>query len=194
MKREELPKDVEKMILKEIHGTEKYMKLAAAYQELRLRNKIMQAHALSKKMKEIEDQVFSEFLKETTAQRESMSNILSPMSEEDRTMMNSYANSLIMMADVIEVIIMEMNQKVKKYRPDMRIVMFDKLNHLCNECKKNVSMLDDTLKSDYATNLFGETADDLFEMVVNKAKSFCNKLKRYEERVNKKTPRDAEVA
>lgn len=194
MRREDLPADVQRMILEEIHKTEKFMSLQSTHYALKAKGKFMQAQLIAQKMREIEEKVFLEFLKETTKARECMSNILAPMSEEDRGCMNAYANALMLVSDVIEVLISEMNQMVKKYRPDMRVVTFDKLNILSKEAKKNVLSIDQTFKDEYAENLFGDTADKLYGLIYNQAKSFCTKINKHAETVNKKAKSPSKVA
>ena len=194
MTREELPKDVQNMILDEIHKTEKFMKLASTYHALKIKGQFAQAHLINQKMREIEESVFREFLRETTKAREAMSNILSPMNEEDKASMNAYANGLMLLSDVIEVFVSEMNQIVKKYRPDMRVTSFDKINYLSKEAKKNVLLIDRTLKDEYMENLFGDTADKMFGLIYNQAKSFCTKLNKHAERVDKKAKSSSKVA
>ena len=181
-----ITKELKDEILKRVRTSKNYMRLSAAYQEYRMTGKYLQAKLVCKKMKEIEDKAFEEIIRNYKYEKREMTDIISPMSKEDRDIMNAYANGIIMISDVIEVMISEINQTVKKYHPDMMVTSFNELERLAKEAKKQVSFFDNTYKDEYVTNLFGTTADNLFEMVYNKAKSFVNKVKAHAENTHKK--------
>lgn len=69
--------------------------------------------------------------------------------------------------------------------------MFDKLQELANEARSHVRLIDGYENSDYYYNLYGDSADKLKDLIVNKGKSFVNKLKAYEERTKKKIKKSA---
>lgn len=72
--------------------------------------------------------------------------------------------------------------------------MFDKLVEIGKEAKRHVRMLDDYQADEFYMQAYGDAADNLCELAVNKAKGFIRKVKKHEETANKKTPRNAEVA
>ena len=87
-----------------------------------------------------------------------------------------------------------LNQLLKKYHPTFRIESFDKVAELSNEASGIVKMLDRYSEDEYYTNTYGTVVDNLFEMCFNKAKSFIGKIKKNEERANKKAAKNAKVA
>lgn len=182
MRREDLPKDIQELVLKEIYTTKKYMSLTATYQHHKAKGNMMQAMMAKKKMQEVEELVFEEFFKSAYKTEVLMSDIVSSMKNEDQITMNSYANGIVMLADVLDNIICEMNELVKKYKPDIKITAFDDLNALGKEAKKNIYSFDKSVRNVYATDLFGATADNLFKMIINKSKSFVNKLNGYDKK------------
>ncbi len=193
MRKEDLPKDIQELVLKEIYATPKYMNLAATYQHHRAKGNMMQAMMYKKMMKEVEDNVFKEFFNEAYKTKISMYEIMKGMNQEDQLTMNSYANGIMLLADVLDSIIGEMNQLVKRYKPDMKVVAFDDLNAMIKEAKKTVYTFDMNARDEYATDLFGITGDNLFKMIINKSKSFVKKLGEYEKKNknDKKGDKDA---
>lgn len=182
MRREDLPKDIQELVLKEIYATSKYMNLAATYQHHKAKGNMMQAMMAKKMMEEVENKVFEEFFKEAYRTKINMYEIMKEMSKEDQHTINSYANGIILLSDVLDNIITEMNQLVKRYKPDMVVTEFNKLNELTKKAKKTVYTFDMNAKEEYATDLFGATADNLFKMIINKSKSFVKKLGEYEKK------------
>lgn len=158
------------------------MSLAATYQHHKAKGNMMQAMMAKKMMQKVEDNVFEEFFKQAYKTKVSMYEIMKDMSKEDQLTMNSYANGIMLLADVLDNIVCEMNNMVKRYKPYMRVTSFDDLKGLTKEAKKTVYTFDMNAKEKYAIDLFGITADNLFEMIVNKAKSFVNKLNGYEKK------------
>ena len=189
-----ITKELRDEVLRRVRTSPQYMRLSAAYQQFRTTGNWMQASIVCKKMKSIEDVAFEEIIKHYKHERVEMSDIISPMSKEDRATMNTYANCMMMISDVIHNMIMDMNSLVKKYNPDMKVISFNDLESLSNEAKKHVLAFDGTYKDDYVTNLFGTTADKLYEMIFNKAKSFVTKVGKHAEEINKNASRNAEVA
>ena len=179
MRREDIPKDIQDLVLKEIYATPKYMNLAATYHHHKAKGNLMQAMMAKKMMKEAEDKVFEEFFKETYKSQVQMDEIVKDMNKEDQIMMNSYANGIMLLADVLDNIIIEMNQLVKKYKSDITVVAFDKLNGLSKEAKTTVYGFDNSVRDGHAIDLFGVTADNLYKMIINKSKSFVKKLNEY---------------
>lgn len=189
-----ITKELKDEILRQARTNHRYMALSAAYQQHRMKGEWNQARLICQKMKQIEDKVFKEVVKNYKYERKEMTDIISPMSKEDKNAMNIYANGLIMISDIIENMIIDMNSLVKKYHPDMRVISFNDLGKLAKEAKKQVAMFDGINKDEYVTNLFGSTADNLYEMVYNKVKSFVKKVNRHAEGTDKKATRNAEVA
>lgn len=117
------------------------------------------------------------------------------MNKDDMDMMCAYGYSVVMLADSLDTILMETDQLMKKYYPDYKIHAFDKLKQLGKESKNCLSLVEGLGGNDpYYMNLYGDSADKLTEMIVNKAKSFLNKVNRHEESINKKAKRNAKVS
>ena len=99
------------------------------------------------------------------------------MSEEDREEINVLTNSIIMLCDLVETFTMDCNEILKKYHPDYRIEMFDKVSECGKAAKAQVDFMSKSTDMVYQC-AFAEDADKITEMVRNKVKAFIRKLKR----------------
>lgn len=188
-----LSKEAIDAVYKEIYASREYRKMADAYQKHRLNGNVVQSMRLAKKMKDYEVEVFEGVARKYISRERITAGMILSMSDEDRKNMNILANSLLLMADVLDSLVVDANSILKKYT-GQKSTDFEKLNNLAKETKSLVSYFDNHLDNEQAQFLFGEMSDNLYKMTFNKAKSFINKLKKYEEETNKNTSRNAEVA
>jgi hypothetical protein len=115
------------------------------------------------------------------------------MSEEDKHFLNISSNALRMLADLVEVFIMDANTVMHRYGLN-NIKEYDKLSATLKESRALVRMFDTLTNDEKVSSLFGDCSDNLYKLVFNKASSFVNKVKKYEESVNKKMSRQTKVA
>lgn len=188
-----LSKEAIDAVYKEIYASREYRKMADAYQNHRLNGNVVQSMRIAKKMKDYEVEVFEGVARKYLSKERVTAQMILSMSDEDRKNMNILANSLLLMADVLDSLVVDANSILKKYT-GQKSTDFEKLNNLAKETKSLVSYFDNHLDNEQAQFLFGEMSDNLYKMTFNKAKSFINKLKKYEEETNKNTTRNAEVA
>lgn len=186
-------KDELDSIYKEIRLNPHYMKHARRYDQYKKHGQIMQAALEMKIMKEIEVQAFELVAKERIDVWEKVKKVIEGMTDEDRHFLNVMSNSMRMIADVVEVFIMDTNSTLKRYglKP---IKEYDKLQDVMKEAKACVRTFDTLTKDEKVISLFGDSCDNLYKLIFNKASSFVNKVKKHEESINKKTARDAKVA
>lgn len=188
-----LSKEAIDAVYKEIYASREYRKMADAYQDHRLNGNVVQSMRIAKKMKDYEVEVFEGVARKYLSKERVTAQMILSMSDEDRKNMNILANSLLLMADVLDSLVVDANSILKKYT-GQKSTDFEKLNNLAKETKSLVSYFDNHLDNEQAQFLFGEMSDNLYKMTFNKAKSFINKLKKYEEETNKNATRNAEVA
>lgn len=180
-------------VYKEIYAAKEYRKMADAYQKHRLNGNVVQAMRIAKKMKDYEIEVFEGVARKYLSKERITTEMILSMSDEDRKNMNILANSLLLMADVLDSLVVDANSILKKYT-GQKSTDFEKLNNLAKETKSLVNYFDNHLNNEHAQFLFGECADNLYKLTFNKAKSFISKLKKYAEETNKNASRNAEVA
>ena len=188
-----LAKEEIEEIYKEIRMNPNYQKHAKLHHEYMKSSQFVKAAIEAKTMKDIEVMVFTELAKQRVNTIRVVKEKISLMSEEDRNFLNITSNALRMLSDLVEVFIMDANSILAKY--DLNgIKEYDKLKVALAESKACVKTFDTLTNDDKITSLFGDCADNLYKMVFNKASSFVNKVKKYEEGINKKTSRNAKVA
>lgn len=190
-----LPKEVIDELKKEIRKHRQYKVL----QERKNMFVVNQNYALAMQTQEMIDRFEKNHLDECVRiYLDSVKNVgemVKGMNKDDMDMMCAYGYSVVMLADSLDTILMEIDQLMKRYYPDYKIHAFDKLKELGKESKNCLSLVEGLGGNDpYYMNLYGDSADKLTEMIVNKAKSFLNKVNRHEESINKKAKRNAKVA
>lgn len=137
---------------------------------------------LKHKMKRIEDRVIREYLENYEGEAESMASLMVEMSPEDRDIINTCTNAIILICDMIETFTMDFNEVLKKYHPDYRLEMYDKIMQVGKEAKAHVKFMSECTGNLYQCS-FADSADDVTELVRNKARSIIRKVKGKEERV-----------
>jgi 5-bromo-4-chloroindolyl phosphate hydrolysis protein len=88
---------------------------------------------------------------------------------------------------------MDVNSVLKKYTT-CKIKEYDKLQEVLKEARRCVCTFDKLMNDDKAVSMFSYSSDRLYKLIVNQASSYVNKLKHYEEGVNKKAARISKVA
>jgi hypothetical protein len=136
----------------------------------------VKAMEISRLIKSIEDKVVKEYLEKYEGQTEQMGKLMEEMNDEDRENINVYTNSIIFFCDMIETLAMETDSILKKYHPDYRIEMYDKIIELGKEAHGQVKFMSDNTDSVYQVS-FADSADNITTLVLNKVKSFIRKLR-----------------
>lgn len=188
---EELPKEIVDGMMKKINKHPKYLDLAQKKAMYLKNGNYFLAMETSKAMEKIVKECMANYIKHYEGECKKVNELTDSMNDEDRDTMAALGNSIVMMADCLETICMDCNELLHKYHPNFRIEMFDKLVELANEARSHVRLIDGYENSDYYYNLYGDSADKLKDLIVNKGRSFVNKLKAYEERTKKKIKKSA---
>lgn len=176
----DIPQDVREQILRTLRETGEYKNLVKQRSRALMCGNPVKAMALGRKVTKLEQTLLEEYLKLCDWECKSIAQLRKSMSKEDEDLLNACGNAIIMLSDALETLIIESNSLLKKYHPGYRIEMFDKLNELAKEARKHVSMLDQYANDEFYTNTYGDTVDKLYEMILNKAKSFVRKMQRHE--------------
>ena len=169
------------------------MKHATLHNQYLKKGNYVYAAVEAKRMKQIEMEVFAEIVKDKRFIWKTVQDKIAQMTSEDVTFLNITSNALRMLSDVFETFILDTNIIMKKYGlNDIR--EYDKLKIALKEAKECVRTFDTLTKDEKVITMFGDCADDLYKLVFNKASSYVGKVRKYEENINKKAARDAEVA
>jgi hypothetical protein len=180
-------------IYKEIRSHKDYMKHAKLQNEYKRRGQWAKAALEGKILNDMEQAVWAEVAKQYIDRTQITMDVVASMSDEDRHKMNILANSIVMLADVLDNLVMDTDSILKKYVTGKN-TEFDKLKSALSEAKGIVSYFDNKIADEKAASIFGDCSDNLYKLVFNKASSYVNKLKKYEESVAKKIARNAKMA
>lgn len=174
-----------KNVMREIYANPIYINLNKKYQRYRKQGDFAQALVYSKKMKNFEDEVFAMIAQKYINKHNIMQGIVDSMSEEDKQKMNIYANALYLLSDVLDSMILDTNDILKKYDA-CDASGFDKLSSVLKETKGLIAHFYTLMDDKRATGIFGDCSYKLYKLIFNQASSYVNKLRRYAEDINKK--------
>lgn len=180
-------------IYKEIRSHKDYMKHAKLQNEYKRRGQWAKAALEGKILKDMEQAVWAEVAKQYIDRTQITMDVVASMSDEDRHKMNILANSIVMLADVLDNLVMDTDSILRKYVTGKN-TEFDKLKSALSEAKGIVSYFDNKIADEKAASMFGDCSDNLYKLIFNKASSYVSKLKKYEEGLNKKTASVSKVA
>lgn len=180
-------------IYKDIRSSKQYMKHAQLQSQYKKSGQWAKAALEGKVLKDMEQAVWAEVAKQYIDRTQMTYDIVSSMSEGDRHNMNILANAIVMLADVLDVLVMDTNSILKKYVSG-RSTEFDKLKTALSEAKGIVSYFDNKIADEKAADMFGRCSDNLYKLIFNKASSYVNKLEKYAEEINKKAASVSKVA
>lgn len=137
----DLPADVVERMKKIINEDRQMLKLRERHAPFLRSHRYMEAMKLKQMMDGIEKRVINQYLSEYEGMSGSMDNFMREMSEEDREEINVLTNSIIMLCDMVETFTMDCNEILKKYHPDYRIEMFDKVSECGKAAKAQVDFM-----------------------------------------------------
>lgn len=180
-------------IYKDIRSSKQYIKHAQLQSQYKKSGQWARAALEGKILKEMEQAVWAEVAKQYIDRTQLTMDVVASMSDDDRSKMNILANAIVMLADVLDNLVMDTDSILKNYVSGKN-TEFDKLKSALSEAKGIVSYFDNKIADDKAASMFGDCSDNLYKLVFNKASSYVNKLKKYEESVNKKVARLSKVA
>ena len=180
-------------IYKDIRSSKQYIKHAQLQSQYKKSGQWARAALEGKILKEMEQAVWAEVAKQYIDRTQLTMDVVASMSDDDRHKMNIFANAIVMLADVLDNLVMDTDSILKKYVSGKN-TEFDKLKSALSEAKGIVSYFDNKIADEKAADMFGQCSDNLYKLIFNKASSYVNKLKKYEEKLNSKTSRNAEVA
>lgn len=173
---DDLPKGVQQEIRDSIRRDKQFMKVSDQWSALIKSGQYARAMEVKKLMDSIEEKTLNLYIKEYIRENtEPMINLLKHMTIEDVEEWNVNVNAIILLCDMVETLVSECNQTLHKYHPDYNLEMFDRINELGEEVHNQVKFMSACTSMMYQTN-FGDAADNIFEMVMNKSRAFSRRM------------------
>ena len=172
----DLPEDVVARMRSAIREDKQMVALRDKHSAYLRNRQYAKAVELKRKMNGIEERVIREYLENYEGETESMASLMVEMSMEDRYIINTCTNAIILICDMIETFTMDFNEVLKKYHPDYRLEMYDKIMQVGKEAKAHVKFMSECTDNIYQCS-FADSADDVTELVRNKAQSLIRRIK-----------------
>ena len=172
---DKLQEEMVRLAKERINGNKQIMELRKEYAMLVMNKKYIQASNVQKKIKQLSSQIQDEFFGHCETERISVDGLLTSFSEEDLEEWNLKINAIIFLCDMIERMQMDCNSLMEKYHPNCSFEMFDSIINTGKKAAEQVSFMSKMTENVYQTN-FGDYADDMYELVINKCKAFTRRM------------------
>lgn len=166
---------VEKSIQKKIRNSLRIAALREEYTRLVRARKYMQASEVQKKIAKEEQVIHDSVFKKYETERVGVMDLLMSLTEEELKEWNLKVNSILFMCDMVERMQMDCSELIKKYHPLCSFEMFNRLVELGKEAGEQVKFMTRVTENTYQNN-FGNYADDMYEMIINKCRSFERRM------------------
>lgn len=191
----DLPIDVVESLKREIRKHDRYNKLEELRRKLYKQGSFAQAAKVKKDIEVFEEQALKDCIELYKNNTMNMSKAISSMNEEDMNKMCVYSYASIMAIDALDSVVRNMKAIFSSYYPKHKFDSYDKLVKVVKEAKSFISIANNLGVDDkYHLNLYGDSVDNVIELVVNKARSYMNKVNHHEKSIDRKALRNTEVA
>lgn len=135
---------------------------------------VVEAAKIMQQLKRIEENVINQWLDNYEGETVRMNDLIKEIPEPERERLLTYINAMIFLSDMVDGFSVGINDILRKYHPDCRVEMFDRLSHLGKEAQEHIKFMSNHTDMNFQLS-FGEGADDVTELLLNKVKSFMRK-------------------
>lgn len=170
-----IPEFLKKKIQERIELNPKTAELREKRKQLLLSKNYIKASEMQKQLRSIEDKAYRKVFEHCSYEVVAIDKLLKTFSQEDLAEWNLQVNCMIFLCDMIERMSIEANQLLRKYHPDCSFEMFDRISEIGKEASDHISYMSHATEMVYQTN-FGDYADSMYELIINKAKSFSRRM------------------
>lgn len=148
-----------------------------AHQDLLRRSgQMVNAYKLGQEIFKVWRKFLTSYVDEVNEQAETIDIHEVGFSKEELNQINTLTLSLFMCCDIIDSCIRDINSTLAKKDESLRFEAFDEINDLAKEVKGKLSILSkQTSFMDKDDPEWGDTVDNMYQMMQNKAKSLIRK-------------------
>lgn len=149
-------------------------KMYRAAEQYQRRGQYAQAMQMHQQIEAMKARVFDKFAERLNRTAERVNLYDTKMSPAQREAMNTLCVTLFMACDVIDSTVVEMKDTIHDIDPTLEFIMFDDIKQVIEQARDKMQFLNSA--SDVAQNVvWGDTSDNMFEMMKNKARSVIRK-------------------
>ena len=190
-----LPSSVIEEMRREIRKHDKYQALVERKKLCTKQGQYALAMTVQKGIEDFEKDALKRCVEHYKKNIKSMVEVVTSMKPDDMNYMLERSYAVVMLSDVLDSVIRDMKRMTGLYYPEHKFNSYDKLLSVVKEAKDFIGLVNGLGNGDsYHINLYGDSVDNVTEMIINKARSFMNKINHHEKTVNKKAARVSEVA
>ena len=173
--KERIPDEVMEQFKIWMYKNEQYQQLVSKKAAAIKTGRYVVAAMLAKEIKELEEAVLKNCINEWQHQRKTVAEIMKDCSKEELHEHNVLVNMLYVLTDILESSVMDLNDIISKYDPKRKVILFDELNACLKQTK--IVMKDMAGATDNIYQIqFGDTADDIRQLIFNKVSSMLIKV------------------
>lgn len=148
--------------------------MRAAHRMFMASRNYIEAMNVAAKIKKVEDNIINQFLQKYQLERVQVNEYLKQMTDADREEMVMYSNCVPMLADLMEVCVMEMNKILQRYDSTATIIHYDKLIAATKEAGDALKFMYEITDYDFQCD-FADGAESMEKVFFNKARSLMKR-------------------
>lgn len=174
MKFEELKLEDQREFLAAFAADPLVRKMEDKFNKYRQRGQYIQAMQMRAKIEDVKARVFDKFVARLDRTAERVNLYDTKMTPAQRETMNTLCVTLFMACDIIDSAVVDMKETIKAVDVTMEFIMFDDIKQVIEQARAKIQLMNSA--SDVAQNvIWGDTADNMYEMMQNKARSVIRK-------------------
>lgn len=174
MKFEELKLEDQREFLAAFAADPLVRKMEDEFNKYRQRGQYIQAMQMRAKIEDVKARVFDKFVARLDRTAERVNLYDTKMTPAQRETMNTLCVTLFMACDIIDSAVVDMKETIKAVDATMEFILFDDIKQVIEQARAKIQFMNSA--SDVAQNvIWGDTADNMYEMMQNKARSVIRK-------------------
>lgn len=174
MKFEELKLEDQREFLAAFAADPLVRKMEDKFNKYRQRGQYIQAMQMRAKIEDVKARVFDKFVARLDRTAERVNLYDTKMTPAQRETMNTLCVTLFMACDIIDSAVVDMKETIKAVDAKMEFILFDDIKQVIEQARAKIQLMNSA--SDVAQNvIWGDTADNMYEMIQNKARSVIRK-------------------
>lgn len=142
---------------------------------IRARN-YLEANRITSLLKELEENTLRNLLQSAETEKIELGKLMSSMTEAEVERLNTNINAIIFLCDTIESLADDSNDLLKKYYPDYRIEMYDRIIKMGKEAHSHMLCMA-TSTNLFFQEEFADHADDFQTFIINKVRGTLRKIR-----------------
>ena len=174
MKLEDLRKEDQQEFLAAFAADPTIVKMKEKCAAFERRGMWIQALEMRKRIEKTKVKTFDKFMEKLDKAAERVNLYDTKMTQEQRDKLNTLCVTLFMACDVIDSAVVDMKEILQEVDCGLEFLMFDDIKRVIESARSKIRFMNNA--SDVAQNVvWGDTSDDMYAIIQNKARSVIRK-------------------